>query len=267
MTISEWVERSSKYIDRLDAEVILTHYLQAHDRSYLVAHDDEELPDNIQQACDTMLAARMRGKPLAYILGYKEFYGRRFIVTPEVLIPRPETEDIIDLAKAAKPKNVVDVGTGSGCIAITLALELPNAEITAIDISDTALSVAQKNAKQLGAKIDFRKNNLVEGLALPEKPLIIANLPYVDKTWNWLDKNSLSYEPQLALYAQQEGLELIYRLINQLDNPCRLLLEADPSQHEQIKEYAKLHGFSFRKSRNFILSFAKNKTAHANIKT
>ena len=257
MTISEWVERSSKYIDRLDAEVILTHYLNVHDRSYLVAHDDEELPDNIQQACDIMLAARMRGKPLAYILGYKEFYGRRFIVTPEVLIPRPETEEIIDFAIAAKPKSIVDVGTGSGCIAITLALELPKAEVTAIDISDTALSVAQKNAMQLGAKIDFRKNDLIEGLALPEEPLIVANLPYVDKTWNWLDKNSLSYEPQLALYAQKEGLELIYRLIDQINIPCRLLLEADPSQREQIKRYAKEHGFKFIKARNYILSFKK----------
>ena len=257
MIISEWVERSSRYIDRLDAEVILTHCLKANDRSYLVAHDDEELPNNIEQLCDTMLAARMRGKPLAYILGYKEFYGRRFIVTPDVLIPRPETEDIIALAKAAKSKHIVDVGTGSGCIAITLALEMPKSDITAIDISDQALGVAQKNAKQLGAKLDFRKNDLIEGLALPEKPLIIANLPYVDKTWNWLDKNSLGYEPELALYAQKEGLELIYRLIDQINSPCRLLLEADPSQHEQIKNYAKAHGFKYLKTQNYILSFTK----------
>jgi len=257
MTISEWVERSSKYIDRLDAEIILTHYLNAHDRSYLVAHDDEELPDNIQQACDIMLASRMRGKPLAYILGYKEFYGRRFAVTPEVLIPRPETEDIIELAKAIKPTSIIDVGTGSGCIAITLALELPKTEIIAVDISNTALGVAQKNAKQLGARVDFRKNDLLEGLALPENPLIIANLPYVDKTWNWLDKNTLSYEPELALYAQKEGLELIYRLIDRLNVPCRLLLEADPSQHAQIKSYAKSRGFKFLKAKNFILSFKK----------
>ena len=258
MIISEWVERSSKYIDRLDAEIILTHCLKANDRSYLVAHDDEELPDNIKQLCDTMLASRMRGKPLAYILGYKEFYGRRFIVTPDVLIPRPETEDIIALAKTTKSKNIIDVGTGSGCIAITLALEMPEAKIVAIDISDQALSIAQKNAKQLGAKLEFHKNDLLEGLAIPEKPLIIANLPYVDKTWNWLDKNSLSYEPQLALYAQKEGLDLIYRLINQINSPCRLLLEADPSQHEQIKAYAKSHGFKYLKAQNFILSFTKN---------
>ncbi len=259
MTISEWIERSKQYIDRLDAEVILTHCLKANDRSYLVANDDEELPDNIEQLCDTMLASRMRGKPLAYILGYKEFYGRRFIVTPEVLIPRPETEDIIEIAKAAKPKSIIDVGTGSGCIAITLALELPKAEITAVDISDSALSVAQKNAKQLGAKLNFRKSDLLDGVDLPEKPLIIANLPYVDKTWNWLDKNSLRYEPELALYAQKEGLELIYRLIDQINVPCRLLLEADPSQHEQIKNYAKTHGFSFKKAQNFILYFCKTK--------
>ena len=259
MIISEWIERSSKYADRLDAEVILTHCLRANDRSYLVAHDDEELPDNIKQLCDTMLASRLRGKPLAYILGYKEFYGRRFAVTPDVLIPRPETEDIITLAKASKNKSIVDVGTGSGCIAITLALEMPNTDIIAIDISDAALSVAQKNAKQLGAKLDFRKNDLLEGLTLPEKPLIVANLPYVDKTWNWLDKKSLGYEPELALYAQKEGLELVYRLIDQINSPCRLLLEADPSQHEQIKGYAKERGFKYLKTQNFILSFTKTK--------
>ena len=258
MIISEWVERSSKYIDRLDAEVILTHCLRANDRSYLVSHDDEELPDNIRELCDAMLATRMRGKPLAYILGYREFYGRRFVVTPDVLIPRPETEDIIDLAKSAKPKSIIDVGTGSGCIAITLALELPKAEVLAVDISDAALSIAQKNAKQLGAKLDFRKNDLLSGLTLPEKPLIIANLPYVDKSWNWLDHKSLDYEPQQALYADNGGLALIYRLIDQLNKPCRLLLEADPSQHERIISYAKEHGFKNLKTQNFILSFTKN---------
>lgn len=257
MTIAEWLKRSTQYIDRLDAELIIAHNLKIADRSYLVSHDEEELPEDIQIDCDAMLAARLKGKPLAYLLGYREFYGRNFIVTPDVLIPRPETEDIIALAKKSKAKQIVDVGTGSGCIAVTLALEMPNTEVIATDISGSALTIAQKNASQLGAKLTFRKADLLDGVDYSDNALIIANLPYVDEKWGWLDRRGLDYEPASALYAEQGGLALIYKLIDSIKKPCQLILEADTCQHDQIIAYAAKHGFEHKKTQGYILQFIR----------
>ena len=255
MTIKDWLAEQSKTIPRLDAELILAHLLQVSDRSHLVAHSDEELPNTT--TADSYVERRTNGEPLAYILGYREFYGRRFFVTPDVLIPRPETETIIDIVKALNPTKVLDVGTGSGCIAVTLALELPTTEISAIDISDEALRVAQKNAAHHNVKIAFHKSNLLENYQPEPNTLIIANLPYVDAAWDWLDHKSLDYEPSLALYAEQNGLELIYKLIDQAPASCRLILEADPCQHEAIINYATQHGLSLIDKRDFILHFYK----------
>ena len=251
MTISEWLSDASKQIDRLDVELILQQFLEVEDRSYLAAHGDENLPDT--SAIDNQVTRRTDGEPLAYILGYREFYGRRFFVTPDVLIPRPETETIIDIAKEIKPDKILDVGTGSGCIAITLALELSTAQIDAIDISDDALRVAQKNAAHHGVDITFHKSDLLTNYKPEPGTLIIANLPYVDTNWNWLDHKTLDYEPKLALYAEQSGLALIYKLIDQIPKDCSLMLEADPSQHEEIINYASKHGLTPKKQQDYIV--------------
>ena len=251
MTICEWLKNAAQKIDRLDAELILTHFLQASDRSYLAAHSDDELSDT--SAIDTYVARRAEGEPLAYILGYREFYGRRFFVTPDVLIPRPETETIIDIVKELKPKRILDVGTGSGCIAITCALET-DAQVDAVDISDDALRVAQKNAAHHGAKINFHKSDLLSNFTPEPDTLIIANLPYVDTNWDWLDHKSLNHEPSLALYAEQGGLELIYKLIDQYpSNAAGLILEADPCQHEAIINYATKNSLKLEKQQDYII--------------
>lgn len=218
------------------------------------------------------------GEPLAYVLGYRNFFGRDFTVTSDVLIPRPETEQIIDTIKKLKPDSVLDVGTGSGCIAITIKAELPNTKVDAIDISDSALQIAQKNAQkilnpQAGAveiaektevkpqnqtkPINFQKSDLLANID-GYYDIIIANLPYVDKTWDWLDFKTLNYEPQLALYAKDGGLELIKKLINQIaikQNCKQLVLEADPCQHDQIINYAKEHHLRLTQKEGFILVF------------
>lgn len=261
MTISEWLNSASKQIDRLDAELILQQFLEVEDRSYLVAHGDENLPDT--SAINAQVARRADGKPLAYILGYREFYGRRFFVTPDVLIPRPETETIIDITKEIKPDKILDVGTGSGCIAITLALELPTAQIDAVDISDDALRIAQKNAAHHGVDITFHKSDLLSSYKPEPGTLIIANLPYVDANWNWLDHKTLDYEPELALYAGQGGLALIYKLIDQIPQGCSLMLEADPSQHKEITEYAAMHNLTLKKQQGYILLFETIKNGGA----
>ncbi len=189
----------------------------------------------------------------------KDFYGRNFFITSDVLIPRPETEQIIDtvLNLAGKPflpgvragkhilpsrPIILDVGTGSGCIGITLALELPDAIVYAIDLSKPALEVAQKNARNLDAPISFIISHLLDKVKsneLPKPDLIVANLPYVDESWDWLDKESLSKEPSIALYAPDHGLALIKELIDEsasLKIP-HLVLEADPCQHNEISSY------------------------------
>ena len=251
MTISEWLASAYRKIDRLDAELILTDFLKVSDRSYLIAHNTDQLPST--DIIDKKVARRANKEPLAYILGWREFYGRKFFVTPDVLIPRPETEDIIELAKSIRPHHILDVGTGSGCVAITLALELPKTTVTALDISDSALRIAQKNASHHNTKIDFHKSDLLKDYQPEPNTLIIANLPYVDANWKWLDHKSLKYEPSLALYAEQGGLELIFRLIDQAPKECPLLLEADTSQHDAIIKYAITHGRKLRAARNFII--------------
>ena len=253
MTISEWLKQTSAKIDRLDAELILTDFLQVTDRSYLVAHSDDELSGT--NAIDARAARRAEGEPLAYILGYRGFCGRRFFITPDVLIPRPETETIIEIAKELNPDKILDVGTGSGCIAITLDLELPNTQVSAIDISDDALRIAQKNAAHHNAKIEFHKSNLLENYQPEPGTLVIANLPYVDAAWDWLDHKTLDYEPKLALYAKQDGLELIYKLIDQTPAGCPLILEADPCQHEAIIKYAQKRNFTLVRQDGFIIYF------------
>ena len=211
--------------------------------------------------------------PLAYRNGIQDFYGRDFIVTPDVLIPRPETEQIIDavLTLAGKPylpgikptpnqlpKNptILDIGTGSGCIAITIKKELPDAIVYASDISEKALNVAKKNAKKHHTEIDFIKSNLLQNINFTPD-LITANLPYVDENWEWLDKTSLDYEPATALYAEDHGLALIKTLIQETKQRKikYLILEADPSQHTDIINYATKTGSQLVEARGFILTF------------
>jgi len=163
-------------------------------------------------------------------------------------------------ARRKLPQNctILDVGTGSGCIAIALALELPEAEITACDISEKALMVAQKNAEKLGAEVKFIKSDLLDSID-GDFDVAVANLPYVDANWEWLDKKALSREPALALYAKDGGLVLIKQLINQADERKvkYLILEADPCQHERVVKYATEHGYSLLEKRGFAMIFIK----------
>lgn len=206
---------------------------------------------------------------------YWDFYGRDFLITPDVLTPRPETEQLIDevLTLAGKPflpgvkapepvlspaPIILDVGTGSGCIAITIKKELPEATVYATDISEKALDIAKKNAENLGASITTIISYLLEKVkddTIPTPDLLVANLPYVDPEWDWLDKPALEKtDPALALYAADHGLALIKELIEeaeQLKIP-RLLLESDPCQHAELAEFALGHGYDLKRTNGFI---------------
>lgn len=198
------------------------------------------------------------------------FYGYDFFINEGVLTPRPETEQIIDEVlklcgrpilpgvKPGKPvldpKNlkILDVGTGSGCIAISLKKKLPGADIYASDISEEALRVAQKNARNLSVHLTFIISHLLKNVKLTPD-IIVANLPYVDPTWPWLDKDSLKQDPDIALYAEDGGLKLIKELLDTATSKY-LILEADPSQHREIIDYYKTK-YKLLNQNGFVLLF------------
>jgi release factor glutamine methyltransferase len=225
MTIADaldWAARelASAPTAAADARLLLQHVLQR-PRSYLISHD-EELLDAEQRAHFESLVSRARQQePVPYLTGSAPFYGREFAVTPDVLIPRPETELLVEAAlQWARPRPdacIVDVGTGSGCIAVTLARQLENATVIATDVSPAALDIARRNAARHGVapRIHFREGSLLD--PVPETPdLLVSNLPYIgDDEWTELDGGVKWYEPAVALRGGPTGLELVGRLLQQ----------------------------------------------------
>jgi release factor glutamine methyltransferase len=221
MTIQTALVQGAKLLEddaviapRLTAEVLLMHALH-HDRAYLYAHSGDELPEVAWIHYGRYLHERLKGKPTQYITGRQEFYGRDFRVTPAVLIPRPETEHLVEAAIARiKPDDVVvDIGTGSGAIAITLALEA-RARVFATDISAAALNVAQINAHQLSTGVYYLLANLADAFRDHSIDVLVSNPPYVPRTDEpSLQREVRDYEPHTALFAGPTGLEIYGRLI------------------------------------------------------
>lgn len=271
-TYNEWLKAARLQLRRadipstkLDAEIILAHTIRKN-RTYIHAHGDILLEPRQYEIAEARLGLRIERTPIAYIVGHKEFYGRLFKVTPATLIPRPESESMIDLLKATfRPmflqdkKRLVDVGTGSGCLGITAKLELPDLDVTLLDISKHALHVATTNANNLGAGVTIAQSNLLESYPLVPD-IILANLPYVDPAWERSPETN--HEPQIALFADNEGLALINKLI--LDAKTRLaprghlFLEADPKQHEAILTFSSQHGFEKVAQEGFIIQLQKS---------
>ena len=265
MIISEWLKIATKSLKianipsaRLDAELILANTLRKN-RTYLHAHLDEEIDPRRFDIANARLDLRLDRVPIAYILGYKEFYGRKFTISPSVLIPRPESEDLISLfleltASEIAEKVLIDVGTGSGCLGITAKLEGSNLSVILSDISKPALNIAEKNANTLNADVHIQQQSLLNGQLKPVD-YIFANLPYVDK--NWGVSPELQYEPDIALFAEDEGLKLILQLISQvprcLTSEGLLFIEADPQQHNRILDEAAKNGFVKERILNYIL--------------
>jgi release factor glutamine methyltransferase len=245
MTIAGFLATATKRLAdiptaRLDALVLLSNTL-GKDKSWVLAHTDHVLLPEQAARLNTQLTQRAERIPLAYIIGKQEFYGREFMVTSDVLIPRPDTEALIDLAKKyiEEGGDILDVGTGSGAIAITLALELPHSMVEACDISKKALEVATDNAEELDAHVHFFVSDLLTDIDY-RYFAIVANLPYVAS--HWQRSAETHAEPDVALFADDDGLALIKKLIDQAPGKLHpgghLLLEADPRQHEEIIQYA-----------------------------
>lgn len=264
-TISSWLKNAARQLKaigitsaRLDAELILANTLRKN-RTHLHAHLDEEIDPRRVDIAEARLSLRLDRVPLAYILGCKEFYGRKFTVSPAVLVPRPESEEMITLflaltADEIAPKTLIDVGTGSGCLGITAALERPSLRVILSDISPRAIKVAEKNASNLHARVTLQQQSLLSGQIEPVD-YIFANLPYVDQSWE--TSPELRHEPAEALFAANNGLRLIETLIEQAPRHITagglLFLEADPRQHQAILHQARHHGFHEVETRGFII--------------
>ena len=210
---------------RMNAELLLRFTLDC-DRAYLYAHPERELTTEEQTRYEEALAQRARGIPAQYITGHQEFWGMDFIVNPAVLIPRPETEHVIETVlqlvnggRASSPgMRIVDVGTGSGCIALALAKELPEAEVHATDISPAALEVARANAArhQLENRIQFHETDLLQCLERARLDFVVSNPPYVGESeQDQVQLGVRKFEPRKAVFAGPTGLEVIERLIPQ----------------------------------------------------
>jgi release factor glutamine methyltransferase len=227
MTLQEWLHkgeaqlRAGPHPDRArrDAELLLQHVLRR-ERAALLARWKEVLSKEEASLYAVLIRRREAGEPIQYIVGETEFYGLPFQVTPDVLIPRPETEHLVEkvleLAGRFAPPRIVDVGCGSGAIAIALAHALPRAQVTAVDVSPRALAVAGENAKHnhLADRIRFLRGNLLSAVIDERFDLIASNPPYVASA----DRASLAvevrdHEPAVALFAGEDGLEVIRRLV------------------------------------------------------
>ncbi len=195
-----------------DVDVILEHVL-SREIAWLRAHDGDAISHESHERARRLVARRVGGEPLAYIVGSAGFYRREFLVDSRVLIPRPETEHLVEEAiahlRGREAPRVLDVGTGSGAIACTIAAEVPNAVVDAVDISENALDVARENARRLNVRVTFHRGDLVAPIADRTYDVIVANLPYVPTGEG---DESLRYEPQVALDAGPDGLAYYRRL-------------------------------------------------------
>lgn len=243
MTIAEWIRgaeaRLAAIVDspRLEAQLLAAHVLLV-DRAFLLAHPECEFPD---LAGESLLQRRESGEPLAYVLGWREFYGRRFQVRPGVLIPRQETEILVESAlgrlKANPAADVLDLGTGSGCLAVTIKLEVPDARVTASDVSAEAVDVARSNAETLGADVRFLQGDGFGPVDGESFDLIVTNPPYIGD-FEDLPAEVRDFEPRQALLSGPNGLEFYERLSAQaaehLRESGRLMMEVGYRQSRDV---------------------------------
>lgn len=249
LTVAQALSRARDLgVDRLDAHLLVSTLL-ARPRSWLLAHDQDPLPADTQARYLELLARRAQGEPLAYLLGDKEFFGLNLQVTPDTLIPRPDTETLVEwalaLLPADRPARVVDLGTGSGAIALALAHARPQAEVTAVDASAGALNVALANAQRLGLRVRGRLGSWLAPLAGERFDLIVSNPPYIAEGDPHLA--ALRYEPLSALTAGPDGLDDLRQIIAQapahLTPGGWLLLEHGYDQAEAVTALLGASGF------------------------
>ncbi len=237
-----------KRVARLEARVLASFGWEV-ETAWLIAHDTDALSDSQIAAFQSLLSQRLEGLPIAYLVGKREFYGRPFHVTSDVLIPRPDTELLVELALTLlppdQPLDVLDLGTGSGCIAITLALERPHARVTAVDRSDEALAIAQVNAETLNTHVEFLASDWFSALGQRRFDLVVSNPPYIAATNPHLAQGDLRYEPSAALAAGADGLDDLRHLVQTAARHIKpggaLLLEHGYDQADAVQALLRIN--------------------------
>ncbi len=253
MNLGEAFKQAEREIGSVDAMALMCHSLQKN-RAFVLAHHLDPMDERDLMQFELVVSSRKLGTPVAYLTGKREFYSREFNVTPDVLIPRPETEVLVDQAlarlseaSAPKPARILDLGTGSGAIAITLALQ-SRVQVTATDHSEAALSVARGNAARLGAPVDFIQSDWYAALAGKKFDLIVANPPYVAAGDPHLSQGDLRFEPQTALTdGSDDGLSSIRAIIEgapwHLNPGGWLLFEHGYEQAAACRQLLRKRGF------------------------
>lgn len=229
-------------LDRLDAELFLGEVLNF-SPTELFARPDFAVSEDACAQFRSFEKMRLAGKSVAAILGHKEFFGFDFFVDENVLIPRPETELLVEEILKIAPQSLLEVGTGSGCVAISVKKNLPNCRVSASDVSPAALAVVRKNAKNLGAEIEFSESDLLAKIS-GEFELVVANLPYIPDESVEIQKSVADFEPRLALFGGADGLDLLRRLLTQISELARkpqfVLLEfGGGAQTEILEKFAR----------------------------
>jgi release factor glutamine methyltransferase len=215
-TVQGWLLHAAHIgLDTADALTLLTHGL-GKNRAWLRAHETDVLERQQNSWLQDAFRRRRAGEPVAYIAGEREFYSRLFFVSPDVLIPRPETELLVDfvLANAQPNGSVLDIGTGSGCLAVSIACKRRDLKISASDVSDAAIALARKNAVRHGAVVEFAHGDLLTPWAGRRFDLLVSNLPYVAACDPHLAQGDLRFEPHDSLTDGSDGLSLIRRLVD-----------------------------------------------------
>ncbi len=203
---------------KLEVQLLLQHVLNVN-RAWLIAHENDALQPNIHAVFEALLNRRLAGEPMAYILGSREFYGLDLLVTPDTLIPRPDTETLVEAALAKIPNksnlSILDLGTGSGAIALAIAKNRPQANVIGVDASNGALEVAKKNAENLNIhNVEFALSDWFENLANQRFDVIVSNPPYIEAHDAHLTQGDLRFEPISALASGADGLDDIRKIID-----------------------------------------------------
>jgi release factor glutamine methyltransferase len=238
----------SRGLESGDAQALLAHHI-GRGRAWLLAHDTDPLEEELVQSLVRLIGRRAAGEPVAYLTGVREFYGLSLIVNPAVLIPRPETELLVDLARELAPKGgkVLDLCTGSGCVAVALAHQRPDLNVHGSDLSEAALAVARSNAKRHGLAIQWRQGDLLVPWAAHKFDLIVGNPPYIGSQDPHLTRGDLRFEPAMALHDGADGRTLLQRIVatahEHLATGAWLALEHGFDQSSWVQAQMLDHGF------------------------
>lgn len=267
MTIADWLvtamvklKKAEVPNGRRDAIILLSDLLQA-DKSWVHTHPEHPLTENQVRQLNYRIKKRTQRIPLAYIRNFQEFYGRPFRINQHVLVPRPESESFIALLREIDIEMpwIADIGTGSGCLGITAALEFPEASVHLYDLSPDALSVARGNARRLGARVHAYQSNLLDDLRNISYDILLANLPYVPE--ELITSPEITKEPSIALFSGKDGLnhyKTFWQQVGSLQKkPQYILTESLENQHTAISKMAESAGYKLSDSDVLVQSYVK----------